>query len=58
MNIDREVVTLITQVIVDMNDPEIQKPKKFIGKRYLKEETLELSKLFNWTMKEQETGFW
>ena len=58
LNIDREVVTLITQVIVDMNDPEIQKPKKFIGKRYLKEETLELSKLFNWTMKEQETGFW
>ena len=30
LNIDREVVTLITQVIVDMNDPEIQKPKKFI----------------------------
>ena len=58
LNIDREVVTLITQVIVDMNDPEIQKPKKFIGKRYLKEETLKLSKLFNWTMKEQETGFW
>ena len=58
LNIDREVVTMVTQVIVDKNDPEIQKPKKFIGKRYLKEEALKLSKLFNWKVKEQEPGLW
>ena len=31
MEVDREVVTLVTQVIVDENDPNIQEPKKFVG---------------------------
>ena len=34
LNVDREVVTLITQVIVDKDDPSIKKPSKYVGKRY------------------------
>ena len=36
MNIDREVVTLVTQVIVDKNDERINNPTKYIGPRYSK----------------------
>ena len=35
---DREVVTLVTQVRVDEADPAITKPKKFIGHTYGKEQ--------------------
>ena len=34
MELDREVVTLVTQVIVDKDDPTIQEPTKFVGPRY------------------------
>ena len=58
LNIDREVVTLVTQVIVNKNDNSIKNPSKYVGKRYEKEEAKRLSKLFNWKIKEQEKGFW
>ena len=29
MNVDREVVTLVSQVIVDENDPSIKDPTKY-----------------------------
>ena len=35
-DVDREVVTFISQVIVDKNDPTIKNPTKFIGKSYSK----------------------
>ena len=57
-NIDREVVTLITQTIVDKNDPSISNPKKYIGRRYDKETAQKLAKQFNWKVKEQEPGRW
>jgi carbamate kinase len=57
-NIDREVVTLITQTIVDKNDPSISNPKKYIGRRYDKETAQKLAKQFNWKVKEQEQGSW
>ena len=57
-NIDREVVTLITQTIVDKNDPSISNPKKYIGRRYDKETAQKLAKQFNWKVKEQESGSW
>ena len=57
-NIDREVVTLITQTIVDKNDPSISNPKKYIGRRYDKETAQKLAKQFNWKVKEQEPGSW
>ena len=56
--IDREVVTLITQTIVDKDDPSINDPQKFIGRRYEQEEAERLAKRFNWKIKEQEPGSW
>ena len=56
--VDREVVTLITQTIVDKNDPTINDPQKFIGRRYKKDEAKALASQFNWTVKEQEPDSW
>jgi carbamate kinase len=56
--IDREVVTLVTQVRVDVNDPSIAHPTKFIGKRYSKDEAHKMKKKFEWVIKEQEKGSW
>ena len=38
VKLDREVVTLVTQVRVDETDPAIAKPTKFIGHTYSKEQ--------------------
>ena len=57
-DIDREVVTFISQVKVDKDDPAIKNPKKFIGKTYQKDEAKKLSKLYDWQMKEQENDIW
>ena len=57
-DIDREVVTFISQVIVDKNDPTIQNPKKFIGKVYDEQKAKQLSKEYEWNIKEQEKGVW
>ena len=56
--VDREVVTLITQVRVHEDDPSISNPTKYIGKRYPKKEAEALAKKFGWTIKEQEPGQW
>ena len=56
--IDREVVTLVTQVRVDKDDPSIAHPTKFIGKRYSKDEAQKMIKNFGWVIKEQEKGNW
>ena len=58
MNIDREVVTLVTQVIVDKNDESINNPTKYIGPRYSKKDIRSLSNKFNWKIKKQEPGIW
>ena len=57
-DIDREVVTFISQVIVDKNDPTIQDPTKFIGKVYDEQKAKQLSKEYEWNIKEQEKGVW
>ena len=56
--VDREVVTMITQVRVHEDDPSIFNPTKYIGKRYPKNEVNALENKFGWKMKEQETGQW
>ncbi len=58
LDIDREVVTMVTQVIVDRNDESLKNPTKYIGPRYSKGEILKISENFNWNIKEQEPGFW
>jgi carbamate kinase len=56
--VDREVVTLVTQVRVHEDDPSISNPTKYIGKRYPKKEAEALAKKFGWTIKEQEPDQW
>ena len=52
MEIDREVVTMVTQVIVNKNDESLKNPTKYIGPRYSKDEILKMSEKFNWNIKE------
>ena len=54
--IHKDVVTLITQVVVEKNDPEIFNPTKFIGQRYNQEDAKQLSKQFDWTIKKTSDG--
>jgi len=56
--IEREVVTLITQTIVDSDDPSIKNPTKYIGRRFAKEEANKMAEKFGWTIKEQNPGEW
>ena len=58
MNIDREVVTMVTQVIVDENDTRIHEPTKFVGSLYSKDEIRPFVEKFGWIIKEQVAGKW
>jgi carbamate kinase len=51
--INRNIITLVTQVMVDKNDPAFQNPTKRIGKIYQKEEADRLSKAHGWIFKEE-----
>lgn len=51
-NMDVPVATVVTQVIVDINDPAFQKPSKPIGAFYTKEEADHLIKDKGYTMVE------
>ena len=55
---NREVVTFISQVKVDKNDPAISNPTKYIGKRYSAKEKEKLQQKFDWQLMEQEKGEW
>ncbi|MBA4405767.1 carbamate kinase [bacterium] len=48
----RNVVAIITETLVDINDPAFQNPTKPIGPFYLKEEADLLAKANNWIFKE------
>jgi len=50
--ISRKVVTIVTQVIVDRNDPSILNPTKPIGPFYTKEQAERLAKINGWIIKE------
>lgn len=52
LNIKRDVLTVVTQVIVDADDPSIKNPTKFIGPFYTKKQAENLAINFNWTIKE------
>jgi carbamate kinase len=51
--ISREVVTLVTMVLVEENDPAFQKPSKRVGKTYSKEEADRISGEKGWTFQEE-----
>jgi len=52
LGIERDVFTIVTQVIVDPNDPSIINPTKFVGPFYNEKQVKKLSELFNWVIKE------
>ena len=54
MDVDREVVTLVSQVIVDKNDDSFKDPTKYIGNRYTRKEADEMTLRYGWYFKEQE----
>ena len=56
--IKRDVVTIVTQVIVDKDDPSIKEPTKFIGQFYTRQEAKKLAKQRNWTMKADRAKMW
>ncbi len=51
--IDKDVVTLVTQVVVDKNDPAFANPTKRVGKIYSKEEADKLFEERGWIFKEE-----
>jgi carbamate kinase len=55
-SISKEVVTLVTQVIVDVNDPAFQNPTKRVGKIYEKAQADQLAQQKGWTFKEETKG--
>lgn len=52
-NIKKEVICLVTQVLVDANDPAFSDPQKRIGKIYSKEEADELAGKKGWIFREE-----
>jgi carbamate kinase len=51
--IDRNVICIVTQVLVDKNDPAFFDPQKRIGKIYSKEEADDLTAKKGWIFKEE-----
>lgn len=56
--IKRQVVTLISQVLVDKNDPSIANPTKYIGNPLPLSEAREKADQFGWTIKDVGEGMW
>ncbi|HYW95020.1 MAG TPA: carbamate kinase [Bacteroidales bacterium] len=51
--IEKEVVTLVTQVVVDNNDEAFKNPTKRVGKIYSKEDAGRISRNKGWMFKEE-----
>jgi carbamate kinase len=50
--IRRNVITVVTEVLVDLNDPAFKEPTKPVGAFFLKEEAELLARANNWVIKE------
>lgn len=48
----KKVVSIVTQVVVDRNDPAFRHPSKPIGEFYSEKEAMHLAKLRGWQMRE------
>jgi len=51
-SIDKEVITLVTQVLVDRNDPAFEKPTKPVGPFYTRYRAQQLAREKKWTVVE------
>ncbi len=49
--IQKSVASIVTQVLVDKDDPSLKNPTKFIGQTYPEYEAHRLAKLFDWVVK-------
>lgn len=57
-NINKHVVTVVTQVLVDKDDPAFKNPDKPIGKFYTKEEAMERKEKDGWDVMEDAGRGW
>jgi carbamate kinase len=56
--IDRQVITIITQMEVDLNDPAIKNPTKYIGQFYDDEKAMRYQRKLGWQMKKDANRGW
>jgi carbamate kinase len=56
--INKPVVALVTQVVVDQNDPALLDPTKFIGPTYSRRQAEDKINVDGWKMKEYKDGRW
>lgn len=56
--LERNVITMITQVLVDKNDPAFQDPTKPVGKVYSREQADKLAEEKRWIFRETPKGGW
>lgn len=56
--IDRSVVTIITQMLVDEHDPAVKNPTKYIGQFYTEEDAKIFSETRDWQMKQDGNRGW
>ena len=50
-NLEKDILTIVTQVVVDKNDPALKKPTKRIGQTYSKEVADKLTQEKGWVFK-------
>ncbi len=56
--IDRPVVTIITQMLVDEHDPAVKNPTKYIGQFYTEDEAKIFTETRDWQMKQDGNRGW
>ncbi len=57
-DIDRDVVTIITQVVVDRHDPSLANPSKYIGQFYSREDAKRMAEESGWIVKKDGDSGW
>lgn len=55
-NIQRDILSIITQVLVDKSDPAFENPTKPVGPFYTEDEVEDLQQKHGWVMKEDAAG--
>ncbi|MFZ5434500.1 MAG: carbamate kinase [Calditrichota bacterium] len=56
--LDRDVVTIVSQVIVDPEDPALKNPTKYIGQFYTEEQAKNLAEAEGWSVKQDGARGW
>jgi carbamate kinase len=57
-DLERQVATVLTQVIVDPRDPALLEPTKFIGQFFSVEEAMQARQDYGWTLREDSGRGW